>query len=112
MAEFAESLLVIPKTLALNANLDAIELIGKLKTLHYYYQENQGSQDKESAWLKNAGLDLDKDGVRNCVTTGVLEPLISKTKSLKFATEAAIAILRIDDMIRIAPQQEQLPQRH
>ena len=30
MAEFAESLLVIPKTLALNANLDAIELVGKL----------------------------------------------------------------------------------
>ncbi len=30
MAEFAESLLVIPKTLALNANLDAIELVGQL----------------------------------------------------------------------------------
>jgi len=30
MAEFAESLLIIPKTLALNANLDAIDLVGKL----------------------------------------------------------------------------------
>ena len=29
---------------------------------------------------------------------------MSKIKSLKFAAEAAITILRIDDMIKIAPQ--------
>ena len=34
---------------------------------------------------------------------GVLEPAVSKIKSLKFATEAAITILRIDDMIKLAP---------
>jgi len=32
---------------------------------------------------------------------GVLEPAMSKIKSLKAATEAAIAILRIDDMIKV-----------
>lgn len=32
---------------------------------------------------------------------GVFEPLISKVKSLKFATEAAITILRIDDLIKL-----------
>ena len=31
----------------------------------------------------------------------MLEPAISKIKSLKFATEAAITILRIDDMIKL-----------
>jgi T-complex protein 1 subunit alpha len=31
----------------------------------------------------------------------VFEPLISKVKSLKFATEAAITILRIDDFIKL-----------
>lgn len=35
---------------------------------------------------------------------GVLEPALSKVKSLKFATEAAIAILRIDDMIKLDKQ--------
>lgn len=35
---------------------------------------------------------------------GVLEPAISKIKSLKFATEAAITILRIDDMIKLDPE--------
>ena len=37
IAEFAESLLLIPKTLALNANLDAIELVGKLQALHHHF---------------------------------------------------------------------------
>lgn len=32
---------------------------------------------------------------------GVFEPLLSKVKSLKFATEAAITILRIDDLIKL-----------
>ena len=31
----------------------------------------------------------------------MLEPAISKIKSLKYATEAAITILRIDDMIKL-----------
>ncbi len=30
---------------------------------------------------------------------------MSKVKSLKFATEAAITILRIDDMIKLNPEQ-------
>lgn len=51
------------------------------------------------------GLDLLKGTVVNNKDAGVLEPEISKIKSLKFATEAAITILRIDDMIRLDPEQ-------
>ena len=32
---------------------------------------------------------------------------MSKIKSLKFATEAAITILRIDDMIKLAPEKRE-----
>ena len=32
---------------------------------------------------------------------------MSKIKSLKFATEAAITILRIDDMIQLAPEKRE-----
>jgi len=32
--------------------------------------------------------------------------LISKVKSLKFATEAAITILRIDDLIKLEKEQK------
>ena len=38
---------------------------------------------------------------------GVLEPSMSKTKMIQFATEAAITILRIDDLITLQPQAEE-----
>lgn len=47
------------------------------------------------------GLDLLVGSIRDNKKAGVLEPAISKIKSLKFATEAAITILRIDDMIKL-----------
>jgi T-complex protein 1 subunit alpha len=52
-------------------------------------------------------MDLINGVVRNNLEAGVLEPAMSKLKSIKAATEAAIALLRIDDMIKIAPPQEQ-----
>jgi len=42
--------------------------------------------------------------VRNNLEAGVLEPMVAKIKCIRFATEAAITILRIDDMIKLAPQ--------
>jgi len=43
---------------------------------------------------------------RNNLEAGVLEPVVSKVKCIRFATEAAITILRIDDMITLAKEQE------
>lgn len=54
--------------------------------------------------MKWVGLDLVVGAVRDSKKAGVFEPTISKVKCLKFATEAAITILRIDDMIKLAPQ--------
>lgn len=52
-----------------------------------------------------AGLDLEAGVIRDNKEAGVLEPLMSKVKSLKFATEAAITILRIDDLIKLDKEQ-------
>lgn len=49
-------------------------------------------------------MDLVEGCVRDNKKAGVFEPTISKIKSLKFATEAAITILRIDDMIKLTPE--------
>ena len=54
--------------------------------------------------LPRYGLELLNGSVRDNKKAGVLEPVVSKIKSLKFATEAAITILRIDDMIKLAPE--------
>ncbi|KAI1240926.1 hypothetical protein IHE44_0009376 [Lamprotornis superbus] len=80
IAEFARSLLVIPNTLAVNAAQDATDLVAKI------------------------GLDLINGKPRDNKQAGVFEPTMVKTKSLKFATEAAITILRIDDLIKLHPE--------
>ena len=99
IAEFAKSLLVIPKTLAINAAQDAAELVAKLRSYH-----NSSQTKSEHSGFKHYGLDLYAGEVRDNKKAGVFEPAISKVKSLKFATEAAITILRIDDLIKLEPE--------
>ena len=53
------------------------------------------------------GLDLTKGTCRNNIEAGVVEPALSKLKIVQFATEAAITILRIDDLIRLAPEESE-----
>jgi len=101
ITEFAEALLVIPKTLSVNAAQDATELVSKLRAKH-----NTSQEDPEQAHLKHFGLDLIKGEIRDSMAAGVVEPAISKIKSLRFATEAAITILRIDDMITLNPKED------
>uniref|UniRef100_A0A1B0DG69 T-complex protein 1 subunit alpha n=1 Tax=Phlebotomus papatasi TaxID=29031 RepID=A0A1B0DG69_PHLPP len=101
IAEFAKSLLVIPKTLAVNAAKDATDLVAKLRAYH-----NSSQTKLDHAHLKWYGLDLIEGVVRDNKKAGVLEPAMSKIKSLKFATEAALTILRIDDMIKLNPEEK------
>ncbi|KAF7840415.1 T-complex protein 1 subunit alpha [Senna tora] len=102
IAEFAESLLIIPKVLAVNAAKDATELVAKLRAYHHTAQTKA---DKKH--LSSMGLDLLKGIVRNNLEAGVIEPAMSKVKILQFATEAAITILRIDDMIKLIKDESQ-----
>jgi len=101
IGEYAKSLLVIPKTLAVNAALDATDLVAKLRAYHNTSQTKKGYEE-----LKWIGLDLEKGAVVDNKKAGVVEPAISKIKSLKFATEAAITILRIDDLIKLEPEKK------
>ncbi|KAF4325558.1 hypothetical protein BBO99_00000313 [Phytophthora kernoviae] len=101
IAEFADALLVIPKTLAVNAAKDASELVARLRAHH-----NTSQSDAAKRELRFSGLDLLEGAVRNNLEAGVVEPAISKIKSLRFATEAAITILRIDDLIKLNPKEE------
>jgi T-complex protein 1 subunit alpha len=96
--EYADALLVIPKTLAVNAAKDASELVAKLRSVHAKGQHSDNTSDDS---LKYMGLDLVEGTIRDNLAAGVVEPAISKIKSLRFATEAAITILRIDDRITL-----------
>jgi len=110
VAKFAEALLVIPKILALNSALDALDSTSKLYAIHDLVRESGKEKEKEKSeenkkYLRY-GLDLENNTVRDNVEHGVLEPTSSKIKSIRFATEAAITILRIDDLIKLNPKPE------
>eukprot|EP01127_Copromyxa_protea_P005775 TRINITY_DN15634_c0_g1_i1.p1 TRINITY_DN15634_c0_g1~~TRINITY_DN15634_c0_g1_i1.p1 ORF type:complete len:551 (-),score=157.21 TRINITY_DN15634_c0_g1_i1:60-1571(-) len=105
IAEFASAMLVIPKILSVNAAKDATDLVAKLCTLHTAAQKNP-----EKKQYSRYGLELFEGTVQDNVSAGVLEPTLSKLKSIKFATEAAISILRIDDLFRLNAEQE--PDQH
>lgn len=111
IVEYANSLLSIPKQLSVNAAKDSIELIAKLRAYHSAAQKASG--DSTRSQLKHYGLDLYEGKLLDNVKAGVLEPAMSKIKMLKSATEAAINILRIDDMIKLLPEkQEEDPHAH
>ena len=86
---FAESLEVIPRTLAENAGLDPIDVIAELKSAH----------DKKLKW---AGIDVFSGKVMDAWKRGVIEPLSVKTQAISSASEVASLILRIDDVISSA----------
>tara|TARA_Y100000310_G_scaffold179357_1_gene179331 strand:- start:6293 stop:7915 length:1623 start_codon:yes stop_codon:yes gene_type:complete len=83
---FAESIEVIPRTLAENAGLDPIDMLTELKSRH----------DKGEKW---AGLDVFSGEVVDSWVSGVIEPLKIKTQAIKSASEVTELILRIDDVI-------------
>jgi T-complex protein 1 subunit alpha len=123
IAAFAQSLLVVPKTLAINAALDASELVAQLRSRHALSQRTdaslqppersettpQSTEDEKSLArrknYKNYGLDLAKGRVADSIKMGVLEPSMSKVKQLKSAVEACVAIMRIDTLVKLDPEQ-------
>ncbi|KAF8421621.1 chaperonin Cpn60/TCP-1 family [Tirmania nivea] len=108
IAEFAASLLIIPKTLAINAAKDSSDLVAKLRSYHAASQtlsQIATEPDPKKKNYKNYGLDLTRGKVHDEVKAGVLEPSMSKIRSLKSAVEACVAIMRIDTMIKLDPEQ-------
>jgi T-complex protein 1 subunit alpha len=112
IGEFAQSLLIVPKTLAVNAAKDSADLVAQLRTRHAISQraaDGDASETEKSLAKKkgyrNYGLDLTNGKVIDMMKAGVVEPGMSKVKQLKSAVEACIAIMRIDTMIKLDPEQ-------
>ena len=80
---FSESLLIVPKTLAENAGLDPIDVMTAL------------TSSKE----KNAGINVFNGMVIDSKKEGVIEPTKIKSQAISSASEVAMMILRIDDVI-------------
>jgi len=92
--KFAEALEVVPKTLAENAGLDAIDSLAELRSHH----EKDG---------KDSGLNVYTGEIENMFEKGVIEPRRVKSQALNSATEAALMILRINDVLAASKPKEE-----
>lgn len=94
---FAKALEVIPHQLALNAGLDAVDLINKLRQKHHI---NDGV---------NYGINVFQGGLIDSFNTHIWEPTMLKSNVLSAATEAACMILSVDQTVT-NPKSEQAQQ--
>jgi thermosome len=92
--EFASALEFIPVTLAENAGIDPIDVLTDLKSKH-------------DAGDKNAGLNLLTNKVENVLEARIIEPAKLKSQAINSASEVAIMILRIDDVMASSGKNEE-----
>jgi thermosome len=83
---FAEALEAIATTLSENAGLDPIDVLSELRSRH----------EKGETW---AGIEVLSGKVQDMSKVGVFEPLTVKKQIIKSASEAAMMIIKIDDVI-------------
>ncbi|MEM1896000.1 MAG: thermosome subunit beta [Nanopusillaceae archaeon] len=86
MLAFADALESIPSALAENAGMDTIEAMSELRAAH----------ENGKIWY---GIDAIEGKVSDMWELGVIEPADITIQAIKSATEAAIMILKIDDVI-------------
>ncbi len=90
---YAESLEIIPLTLAENAGMDPINSLMEIRSKHQAKQR----------WV---GIDPFKGKVSDLAKLEVYEPLSVKVQALQSAGEAAAMILKIDDVIAASKSKE------
>ena len=93
---WADAIESIPRALALNAGYDGTDCLLKLTA----------AQNLDGDYM---GLGLEKGEPINTITEGILEPIGITKQAISGATETAISILRIDDVLW-AQMDAQLPE--
>jgi len=88
---FASSLEEIPMILAGSCGKDPLEVLMELRKLH-------------AEGKRNAGIDvISGEVVEDMTERNVIEPLLVKESMIKTAAEAALTIMKIDDIIAASP---------
>lgn len=94
---FARALECIPRALASNAGLDAIDLLNKLRQKHSLPSEGR------VCWQ---GINCMEGGLCDAMKNFIWEPALVKENAIAAATEAACIILSIDETIKQPIPQE------
>jgi T-complex protein 1 subunit theta len=88
--KFGEALEVVPRTLAENAGHDATAVISKIYAAH-------------AEGKAHHGINVETGEIEDARSLGVFDTLASKKRALELATDAAITVLRIDQIIMAKP---------
>ena len=87
---FADALEIIPRVLAQNAGLDPLDTLLQTVSKQSTNEEGHGHF---------IGMDVIEKQPANMVDNGIVEPLRITRQALAGATEAALSVLRIDDVL-------------
>jgi T-complex protein 1 subunit theta len=94
---------VFPRTLSENSGLDVTEVLSKLYSAHHI--ESTSATEDESLNKSGAciGIDIENDDIVDVtkLTDPVLDVLVTKQWAIKFATDAALTVLRVDQVFHI-----------
>ncbi|PWA88688.1 TCP-1/cpn60 chaperonin family protein [Artemisia annua] len=90
IAKYAESFELIPKTLAENAGLNAMEIISTLYADH-------------AAGNVKVGIDLEQGACTDVSTLEIWDLYTTKFHALKYAADAVCTVLRVDQIIMSKP---------
>lgn len=90
IAKFAESFEMVPRTLAENAGLSAMEIISSL------YAEHANGNSK-------VGIDLEEGACKDISTLKIWDLYVTKFFALKYSADAVCTVLRVDQIIMAKP---------
>ncbi|KAI3849008.1 hypothetical protein MKX03_011451 [Papaver bracteatum] len=97
-----DALCIVKRTLESNVVVARGAVEFALSVYLEYLATTMGSREQWAvAEFAEALLIIPKGTTRNNLEAGIIEPAMSKVKIIQFATEAAITILQIDDMIKL-----------
>jgi thermosome len=92
---FASALEEIPMILASSCGKDPLEILMELRKLH-------------AEGKKNAGIDvISGEVIEDMTGKNVIEPLLVKESMIKTAAEAALTVMKIDDIIAASPTKKE-----
>ena len=86
MRKFADALEVVPRTLSENAGFNPTDILASLYAAH---QEGQA----------NVGVNIEQVGIKDMTGAGILDLYATKEQAYRLASDTAITILRIDQII-------------
>jgi T-complex protein 1 subunit theta len=88
--KFAEALEVVPRTLCDNAGMNATAALSRLYAAHY--------QEGDAGLSIGVDVENENDGTLDATAQGIFDSFVAKYSAYKLAADAAITVLRVDQV--------------